>query len=489
MKKNFFTLLIACFALTSLNVMDAALPFTPSTDTGAGAVWYRMKNVKNSSYLKISAYDADPVLDAIELANDAFLFCFVGDEINGFQIYNKAFLNDDAKVISPAFDWYNKLKFATSSNSDTWDTGGWVWMFDGQNTVGGATNFFYLKEAYETGGNKYTLYFRAENGTSIFSCNYSGDDMGWEFEDPTAPIVINFTELETYLLTFSVALAADKADGDLYPKYKAGMDVFQAVIDGAQAIADTKGTANEATQNEVNAAVVELREAAENYRVSKIDLPFNVSTASMTYWYAIYAVGQGADGTCYWTYDNEATNKIKAGAFTEADNQLWKFTGDNVSGIQIYNKATGDLMFNSSFTMSDVSSNIWKIDNVGSEGYGVVWADASDAFNNSFEFNKHIHAQYGTNFMYYGISEGNSRWIFVLKASVNTSIEDASFGNVSVSSQNGAIYLTGTTEKASLYSLTGELVAAFDAETPYFVGAKGIYIVQVNGKAYKVAVQ
>lgn len=42
MKRNLF-LLIAFIMLISQNALLAALPVTPSTDTGAGATWYRIK--------------------------------------------------------------------------------------------------------------------------------------------------------------------------------------------------------------------------------------------------------------------------------------------------------------------------------------------------------------------------------------------------------------------------------------------------------------
>lgn len=88
------------------------------------------------------------------------------------------------------------------------------------------------------------------------------------------------------------------------------------------------------------------------------DLPFKVSDATHTYWYAIdmhsndtgtEGMGVGATGTRTWLWKNtDATDKIEvennayAQNVTFSDAYLWKFTGNLTDGFKIYNKAAGD---------------------------------------------------------------------------------------------------------------------------------------------------
>lgn len=88
------------------------------------------------------------------------------------------------------------------------------------------------------------------------------------------------------------------------------------------------------------------------------DLPFKVSDATHTYWYAIdmhsndtgtAGMATGAKGTRTWLWKNTgATDKIEvennayAQNVTISDAYLWKFTGNLTDGFKIYNKAAGD---------------------------------------------------------------------------------------------------------------------------------------------------
>jgi hypothetical protein len=54
--------------------------------------------------------------------------------------------------------------------------------------------------------------------------------------------------------------------------------------------------------------------------------------------------------------------------------------------------------------------------------------------------------------------------------------------------QNGAIHVKGATGNVIITSMSG-ISRVVDARTPYYAGIKGVYIVHVNGKAYKVIIQ
>lgn len=173
-------MLAACFVLTSLNVANAALPFTPSTNTTDGAVWYRMFNATAaanglSSYLKAADYGEQLVM-ADAAASDDFLFCLVGDETAGFQIYNKALLDDGTKLTSVFLNWFNPIIATTAANAADWDAGGYTWTFDTDGS---------LMAMYS--GTRYFFRFPSDM-KQVLTCTYGGGDAIWTFEPSDTPI-------------------------------------------------------------------------------------------------------------------------------------------------------------------------------------------------------------------------------------------------------------------------------------------------------------
>ena len=67
-------------------------------------------------------------------------------------------------------------------------------------------------------------------------------------------------------------------------------------------------------------------------------------------------------------------------------------------------------------------------------------------------------------------------------------VEGISANDVLVYAANGMVFVKGSDTQAKIISVSGQ-TDVFNADEPYTVSAKGIYIVQVEGKAYKVAVQ
>lgn len=96
--KKLITLLLAC--LSCFMLTKAELPFKPSTDTGNGAIWYVLKwwyeDGDNSRYVcwKTENLNNTLVIDwsIPNSPSDNHLFCFIGNEEDGFEIYNKAML-------------------------------------------------------------------------------------------------------------------------------------------------------------------------------------------------------------------------------------------------------------------------------------------------------------------------------------------------------------------------------------------------------------
>ena len=79
----------------------AGLPFIPSTDTGSGAHWYYLFIESNYGIRPFTARGLNDLL-GLQWGNpplsDEYMYCFVGDELSGFEIYNKAYLGAGVKV-------------------------------------------------------------------------------------------------------------------------------------------------------------------------------------------------------------------------------------------------------------------------------------------------------------------------------------------------------------------------------------------------------
>ncbi len=119
-KLTFLFAFMACSLL-----MWAELPFKPSTDTGNGAIWYLIKWDAGGDGVKCLGAPAnlEKPLEIMwtdpDLLNpaDKYLFCFVGNETDGFEIYNKAFLK--GKVVDDV-TLDKDLKFQTLPKGDNW---------------------------------------------------------------------------------------------------------------------------------------------------------------------------------------------------------------------------------------------------------------------------------------------------------------------------------------------------------------------------------
>ncbi|MCD7974055.1 MAG: Ig-like domain-containing protein [Candidatus Azobacteroides sp.] len=128
MKKKIFTMLIVLLAIVGKG-MAADLPITPSTDTGNGAVWYYIKwncggdgikcFVPNGLNEPLGIHWGDP-----DPFDDRLLYCFVGDEANGFEIYNKAYLAGKT-VDGVTFTEDLKLQNLGKIGEETWTFAGY----------------------------------------------------------------------------------------------------------------------------------------------------------------------------------------------------------------------------------------------------------------------------------------------------------------------------------------------------------------------------
>lgn len=480
--KRILFILISCFAMISTNMLQAQLPnlpITPSTDTGSGAHWYRIKNHRNASngyaaYLKATDINSN-VTQEFPDNSDNFLWCFVGDNTTGFQIYNKAFLADGARLITSGSGVYAAIKVATSATQ--WD---YSWTF-----AYGSFYTLHPSNIFDADGTSPLYLNGADRGSSTFFWNLADVGSAWVFEDGSINISVDFSLLTELINTCTAQLDADKGDSQKATLYANAISIYDAAISAAQAVVDNPSS----TQSNVNAAVNTLKIARTNYALAFVALPFTLSEGSNMVWYKIINQRRDTqlDGTGYLTYDNGVLSQTAA---TESDNQLWAFTGDNTTGINIFNKANladGKLIYNGGFTISNATwSGAWKI-NTRDGYYGIC--NANGQYDPSFNPNDYFHglntAGASGGVVLYGFLDSGSLWSFV--AGPITTIDKNSASKITVFCHDGAIFVNGAKGMASIVSMTGAS-ATFDTQKPYNVRG-GIYLVRVNGETYKVMVK
>ncbi|MFA5044340.1 MAG: hypothetical protein WC542_00225 [Paludibacter sp.] len=480
MKKSILFILISCFAMISTNLVQAELPVF-STNATTDAHWYRMKNaylptIPQPGYLKANADGSLSRANAD--ATDDFLFCFVGDETNGFQIYNKALGAE--LVVTTLADWFNLI--VVSSTPTFWTAGNYIWTFDAN------SNLKFMDS------NNTSWYFRAPNDRlTVGATYYGGGDAVWNFEDSSTPIVVDKSALITLIAACNTQVNGDKADSQKATTFATSIATFEGTIAAAQAIVDNAN----ATADDVTNAVVTLNYARTNYNMALVVLPFTLSTEGHMVWYKVINHGRDVvDQTGFLTYDG--SNLIQTAA-TTADNQLWAFVGDNINGMNMYNKADFTdfsgvkLIHNGNFTMSaDAWSGIWKVNSRivdVTTYYGIF--NANGAYINFLPDNYFFGYGGGTtgNVVYYGFADAGCIWSFAAASTGGTtSLDKNNTSKISVFSHDGIISVTGAKGMATIVTMTGA-TATFDTQKPYNVGGKGIYIVRVNGEVLKVIVK
>lgn len=487
--KTLYYAFIVCFAFVLSNAAEAVLPFTPSTDTGNGAVWYRIKNKRNSdggyaSYLKAVDTNSAVVQDYPD-NTDNFLWCFVGSEAAGFQIHNKALLADGARLVTEGSTSSAVIKVVPSAA--TWN---YKWTF----ASSGSSAYSICPLGFLINGEQRYLHAQENKTTTIF---YNASDYGsqWIFEDGSIPITVDLSALKKLIATCTAQLSADKSDTEKAKKFAKAIAIYEAAIAAAQAVADNPAS----TYLDGAAAMEALNTAKSNYALGTVDLPITVSEDGIMYWHHIMNTSRQMYG--FLTYNMacwENTPSLKTESqlpSDERDAQLWAFVGDNVTGFDIYNKAlmeNGKLVYeNGAFKMTSSEEGgapMWKLEHRVIENLDFRSIRHADMEGSNVYFRSDV----GGKMIIYGFNDSGSKWTFTYHSQSASSISAPSLvaapGDISVYSRDGFVYMNGTDGKAAIISLIGK-VAFFDAEKPYRPENPGIYIVWVNGKAHKVAVK
>jgi len=498
MKNKIFTLFIALFAILGTGVAET--PFTFSTNTDAGAVWYRIKNARavtegRGSYLtaQVVAGTSDAaVLQAAGAAGtsgtDAQLWCFIGAE-TGFQIYNKAFLTNNAKLISKSL---NNSVYAVSS--DAW-TSYFTLLTDDQGNYGLLSSD--VASAGAADANQSAMH-GLQNGY-IYTYNFGDFGSKWVFESATTLIPIEKTALQALVTTITTKVIGNENDNTFASKYQKAIDKINGYLTTAQGVLDNSAS----TQADIDAQIPILQ--TENYFYDKttVDLPFVPSsspTATDVNWYFINNYGNSTDGFGNPSYltvaaagDNDYQSALRQKVKDGSDAQLWCFVGDNVDGFLIYSKA--DVTKNLGYTLqfgTDVTTNKWLIENKSGK-YSIInpngvietqWDQSEGA----------IHAGGGGtngNVIIYNDNVNNSKWLFEAKSSGTISgVLKTSLENLIVYSGEGYVLVKGAEGLITVTTLTGISYKQIQAkENTVIPLSKGLYIVSVGGKSVKAIVQ
>ena len=306
--KKAFTILIACLAIIGLSAQNVptTMPFQFSTNTTDGAVWYfitidkygggyeaeRPWFVENlNAPLHIQWSDPNP-------NTEEQLFCFVGDNTNGFHIYNKACLagktinsitlSEDLKLqnLQPYQDWNSYIGFTTTSTvtGDDLMNKFVIVQGNGENHDGLARTDHYKLCILDKDGNKYT--WRRSDGNDGQLCSADWGDLYYnQFtpesgETPTDP--------------------TDPTDPS-----------------------DPNAPANSA------------------------GFPFKLSgnTTDQAAWYYILWSSNGNSDHGAWRPGDDGILNVAWGDPAHEDQFLYCFIGNATEGVEIYNKAKGNLKF------------------------------------------------------------------------------------------------------------------------------------------------
>ena len=341
MKEKIFTLVIALFAIVS--GIRAQSPIIASTDTGAGAVWYIINWNTGDTGIKPWQVNGDGTAGiqwgGADPANDAQLFCFVGDDVNGYKVYSKIALANDVingVTLSEDLPLVNfaapadvvTLGFTTTpavSGSDLIDTwffnvgqgqilpngngtanagmvqiynGDWGWDRSGDSrlvirpSAWGETYGAILQ--YVSGGNEQLYSITVNNGTSNLT------------EAPAGATVI---------------VTAAPPKGQIFDQWESGDVTFAGATDGITTFVMP------ASNVTVAAACHDIVKASAN-------------TGAGAVWYIINWQCNGTDGIHPLAVNSDGTvGPLWEGPDPTKENELFCFIGNYADGYKIYNKA------------------------------------------------------------------------------------------------------------------------------------------------------
>ena len=460
MKKLFFSILGVSFLLLNSLVVKADITLSPNTSS---ATWYRIKSVRavgngHPPYLKAST-ENDITLDYATTGDDAFLWCFVGTDMDvSVRIYNKLHPTKEVVVSGGAI--------ALSSIETT------------SNFRIGTDGEFYGFGRLDNPGVNLT-YIHVSNGGGLTFYSFDAGSR-WIIEDESLPIAIDKTVVEGLITAAEIRLVTDKDIPNFETDYADAITVLEDLLSDTKTALAASGI----TQAAVNALVNPLKKATDMYKFTTFELPFVASASAgegATWYYLINKRNLGTGDDAYLTYGGALSQASKDNPSKDA--QLWCFVGNNVDGFAMYSKAeyaSGSL--NYSFSMS-AGLDKWFITNRTGATNFAIFNPTTYKYDYN-EFNG-IHGNEKTSgVVMYNDNDGGSFWNFEL-VGVISNIKEAGDNSISVYSENGAICIKGYEGEAMVVSMNGSSVK-IDAQTPYAINIPGVYVVVIEGQAFKV---
>jgi hypothetical protein len=429
-KKCWITLLL-CGLFSISQVFAQTLPIIPSTDTGAGATWYRVRNLRSSepwvtnrgAYMRSTGYDTRVYQSHLdETAGDEFLWAFIGNNDDGFTIYNRALLEDGARLtwdntksngyqlnvakssVSWAYVW--KLKVDRAGiygnmpqeaeypilHGTEWNDGsiinygfggGSEWAYEKYDplaillSVIAEAQALYDNTIEGTATFQYTAEVRAIFAQAIADAIAASEETHTFDEWPVYTLtlrqaIITYKHSQNIPQEFIDLISASKTQIEAYKalsgftsNFGPEINLFQAAINSADNVVE-----NATLPSEIIIATVNLKAAGAAFLeavYAKTVIP-SANTETGAVWYRFKNLRQGVPNDYLYSPGYGSTLYVQA--LDEADDsQLWSFVGDLVNGFTVYNKAY--LEDGARLVFSNGSPKIAKSDITGDDIYDV----------------------------------------------------------------------------------------------------------------------
>ncbi|MDR0505743.1 MAG: InlB B-repeat-containing protein [Dysgonamonadaceae bacterium] len=380
MKKIFFILGFALLAISMKVLAGTNPPIFASTNTGEGAVWYHI------------FWDGKPIHEwrlegglwvSDNLENEKlneYLFCFVGNNEDGYEIYNKAYLRGctvptesgsivldrDLKLQNTGKLWsYIAYSLLPPADNEPLIYKWFIWWGEkGEVVEGRDVEGKGCITAYKDGNGGWW-----NNGSMQWGASQSGwggaNVITFRYVSGNIPVskysvtVVNGTaNVEEALTGETITVTANEApSGYVFDAWTSDDVTFaNAVSKTTTFIMPAKDVTVSATYKSADDATVLLPVSSEN-------------TGDKAIWYIINW-DCGGDGIRTWDVSKPDGSEIGidwGGANPDKETQLFCFSGNNADGYIIYNKAflagkmTGETVLSEDLKLQNLSAGDWSL--------------------------------------------------------------------------------------------------------------------------------
>jgi len=403
MKKIIFIFLVLLnygLANAEAPAPSAGLPFKVSANTTDQAVWYLLETKQNDDNANRAWSCGDDGLLHIDwtanpdpaTAGDDHLFCFIGDNVNGFSVYNKT--TGELKLQNFSWDEANQWDIPIGFTDDSQVSGTDlmnVWKVvegDGSNHDGDAVVGYYKVYSatktgitWRTGGGSILVTAPADWG-DLYSYQFvwakgqgAAEALSMVSSTPgssAANVALNANVAVTF--NQDITLASDASATIKDADNNAVNGVSLSVNGASLIIAHNDFEGGKVYTVNIPAGTVEGQDAAISWSFTTTaapapspGLPFKVSanTTDQAVWYLLETKQNDDNANRAWSCGDDGQLHIDWTAnpdpATAGDDHLFCFMGDNVNGFSVYNKTTGELKIQNFSWTDDNPDNQWDI--------------------------------------------------------------------------------------------------------------------------------